>query len=211
MNRPIGDALASVALALRRIGRKEGGTPTPAARTLRTLTVAGAAAAMGTASRVVVVPGYGLAVARAHHALAALCRRLGARGADVAWAIHPAAGRIPGHMNVLLDEADVPHAALLDVPAANARLAGADLALIVGADDIVNPGALLDESGPLHGLEIIEAHRARTVLVVKPTLSPSASGVHNLLFDEPHVAVLLDDAHHALTALSDELDHAPPR
>jgi NAD(P) transhydrogenase subunit beta len=208
---PIGDALASVALALRRIGRKDGATPTPAARTLRTTTAVGAAAAIGAATRVVVVPGYGLAVARAHFALGGLCRRLAARGADVAWAIHPAAGRIPGHMNVLLDEANVPHEALLDVPAANQRLASADLALVVGADDVVNPSAQMDETGPLHGLEIIEVYRARAVLVVKPTLATSASGVRNLLLDKPHVSVLLDDARHALTAVCDELDRCADR
>jgi NAD(P) transhydrogenase subunit beta len=204
-----GALVLGTALALRRMGRAASGPTINGYHSVSACDPEEAAMVLEAARRVMIVPGYGMALAQAHHALKELADRLTARGGrvDVCWVIHPAAGRIPGHMNVLLDEANVAQADLLDVAAANARLRAGDVdvALVVGADDIVNPDALRDDDGPLYGLEIIESHLARAVLVIKPTLAPPESGARNPLFDKPNTTMVFGDAKRVLGAVIAEL------
>jgi NAD(P) transhydrogenase subunit beta len=140
------------------------------------------AIALAYAEHVMVVPGYGMAVAQAQHAVRDLSLALEARGVDVTYAIHPVAGRMPGHMNVLLAEADVPYDQLLDLDQSNPRMAQTDVVLVIGANDVVNPSARDDPSSPIYGMPILEVDKARTVIVVKRSLSPGFAGIDNPLF-----------------------------
>jgi NAD/NADP transhydrogenase beta subunit len=163
-----------------------------------------AAMVLETAGRVVVVPGYGMAVAQAQHAAGEVARLLVQRGARVRYAIAAAAGVIPGHMNILLDEAKVPPEQLVEGDAALAELAAADVALVVGANDVVNPAAH-DTASPLYGLSVLDAEQARAVFVIKRSLRPGAAGVRNPLFDEPQVTMIFGDAKQVLQAIGVEL------
>ncbi len=140
------------------------------------------AIALGYADSVVVVPGYGLAVAQAQHATRDLGEALEAKGITVNYAIHPVAGRMPGHMNVLLAEADVPYEQLLDLDQSNPQFPQTDVVLIVGANDVVNPSARDDDASPIYGMPILEVDHARTVVVIKRSLSPGFAGIDNPLF-----------------------------
>ena len=162
------------------------------------------------ARKVVLVPGYGMAVAQAQHALAEIAKMLSLRGAKVVYAIHPAAGLIPGHMNILLDEAKVPAAQILEWEAANAELADADVALVVGANDIVNPATLNDATSAVFGMPLIDVGRARAVFVIKRSLRPGAAGVKNALFDLPQTNLVLGDAKKVLQAIGVELKAQTP-
>jgi NAD(P) transhydrogenase subunit beta len=146
------------------------------------------------AQNVMVVPGYGLAVAQAQHAVRDLANALEDRGINVEYAIHPVAGRMPGHMNVLLAEADVPYEQLLDLDHSNPRLPNTDVVLVVGANDVVNPSARDDESSPIYGMPILEVDTARTAVVVKRSLSPGFAGIDNPLFYEDTTMMLFADA-----------------
>ena len=146
------------------------------------------------AQSVMVVPGYGLAVAQAQHAVRDLANALEARGISVEYAIHPVAGRMPGHMNVLLAEADVPYDQLLDLDHSNPRLPNTDVVLVVGANDVVNPSARDDPSSPIYGMPILEVDTARTAVVVKRSLSPGFAGIDNPLFYEDTTMMLFSDA-----------------
>ncbi len=156
---------------------------------------------LGYAERVMVVPGYGLAVAQAQHAVRDLAKALERRGITVEYAIHPVAGRMPGHMNVLLAEADVPYEQLLDLDQANPRFPQTDVALVVGANDVVNPSARDDPSSPIYGMPILEVDHARTVVVVKRSLSPGFAGIDNPLFYEEKTMMLFSDAKAGLEAV----------
>ena len=158
-----------------------------------------------TARRVVMVPGYGMAVAQAQHALAEIAKLLSRRGAKVVYAIHPAAGLIPGHMNILLDEAKVETAQLCEWEAANRELADADVALVVGANDIVNPAARDDAASAVYGMPFIDVGRARSVFVIKRSLRPGAAGVKNLLFERTNTNMVFGDAKKVLQAIGVEL------
>jgi NAD(P) transhydrogenase subunit beta len=140
------------------------------------------AIALAYAEHVMVVPGYGMAVAQAQHAVRDLCTALESRGVEVSYAIHPVAGRMPGHMNVLLAEADVPYDQLLDLDQSNPHMPQTDVALVIGANDVVNPSARDDASSPIYGMPILEVDKARTVVVVKRSLSPGFAGIDNPLF-----------------------------
>ena len=164
-----------------------------------------AAMELETARKVIVVPGYGMAVAQAQHALADVAKVLAANGAKVLYAIHPAAGLIPGHMNILLDEAKVDEAQLREWEDANRELADADVALVVGACDIVNPAAKDDRSSALFGMPVIEVEKARTVFVIKRSLRPGASGAKNPLFERPNVTLVFGDAKKVLQGIGVEL------
>jgi NAD(P) transhydrogenase subunit beta len=159
------------------------------------------------AQRVLVVPGYGMAVAQAQHAVRDLMNTLTARGVDVGFAIHPVAGRMPGHMNVLLAEADVPYERLLELEEANARFRETDVAIVLGANDVCNPTARDSGSGPLAGMPILDVDQARVVAVIKRSLSPGFSGVKNPLFEAPNAVMLFADAkravHDVVRCLSD--------
>ncbi len=146
------------------------------------------------AQNVMVVPGYGLAVAQAQHAVRDLATALEERGINVEYAIHPVAGRMPGHMNVLLAEADVPYEQLLDLDHSNPRMANTDVVLVVGANDVVNPSARDDASSPIYGMPILEVDTARTAVVVKRSLSPGFAGIDNPLFYEESTMMLFSDA-----------------
>ncbi|MFB3904975.1 MAG: NAD(P)(+) transhydrogenase (Re/Si-specific) subunit beta [Acidobacteriota bacterium] len=164
-----------------------------------------AVAACREARSVIIVPGYGIALADAHHEVARLARWFEEAGKDVQFAIHPVAGRMPGHMHVLLAEADVPYTKLCDMDQINGDFAGTDLAIIVGASDVVNPAATSLPGTPISGMPILEAHRARTVLVFNLDSRPGYSGVQNLLYEKPNALLLWGDAKENLARLVDRL------
>ncbi|MDX1659730.1 MAG: NAD(P)(+) transhydrogenase (Re/Si-specific) subunit beta [Nitriliruptorales bacterium] len=163
------------------------------------------AISMAYAERVVIIPGYGLAVAQAQHEVRKLAKELENRGVEVEYAIHPVAGRMPGHMNVLLAEADVPYEQLIDLDDANADLARTDVALVLGANDVVNPSARDDTTSPIFGMPIIEADRAKAVVVVKRSLSPGYAGVDNPLFYDDRTLMYFQDARKAIAEMTEAL------
>jgi proton-translocating NAD(P)+ transhydrogenase subunit beta len=163
-------------------------------RTVRSATPEEAAAILGASSSVMVVPGYGMAVAQAQHKVRELYDVLTKQGVDVKFAIHPVAGRMPGHMNVLLAEADIPYDKLLEMDAANSELPQTDVAIIIGANDVVNPAAHTDQGSPIYGMPIIDVDKARTVMVIKRSLAPGFAGIDNPLFYFDKTLMLFGDA-----------------
>ncbi|MBW3597387.1 MAG: NAD(P)(+) transhydrogenase (Re/Si-specific) subunit beta, partial [Planctomycetes bacterium] len=145
------------------------------------------------AQRVVIVPGYGMAVAQAQHAVRSLQKILEERGCTVEYAIHPVAGRMPGHMNVLLAEADVPYEQLKEMDAINPTMNSVDVAIVIGANDVVNPVARTDPKSPIAGMPIIDVDKARTVIVLKRSLSPGFAGIPNPLFAADNTLMLFAD------------------
>ena len=156
------------------------------------------------AQSVLVVPGYGMAVAQAQHAVRELCDLLEANGAEVQYAIHPVAGRMPGHMNVLLAEANVPYEQLVEPGDVNPVMDSIDVCIVVGANDVVNPAAREQESSPIYGMPIIEAERAKIVFVLKRSLASGFAGVDNPLFFRPNTRMLFGDARETLTGVAAE-------
>jgi len=156
---------------------------------------------MGFASRVAIIPGYGLAVAQAQHVLRELAEELESKGIEVFYAIHPVAGRMPGHMNVLLAEANVPYEQLLELDEANSELQTADVALVVGANDTVNPAASDDKSSPIYGMPIIHADLAENVIFLKRSMRPGFAGIENELLYNPKTTLVFGDAKDTLTKL----------
>jgi NAD(P) transhydrogenase subunit beta len=163
------------------------------------------AMALETAERVVFVPGYGLAVAQAQHTLRELAKLLEANGAEVSYAIHPVAGRMPGHMNVLLAEADVPYEQLIEMDAINPEFPRTDVVIVLGANDVVNPDAKSDPTSPLFGMPVLEVDQARQVFVVKRSLGAGYAGIRNALFELPQTAMVFGDAKAVLAGLVSEL------
>jgi NAD(P) transhydrogenase subunit beta len=157
------------------------------------------------ASTVIVVPGYGMAVARAQQKVRELYDGLTAQGVEVKFAIHPVAGRMPGHMNVLLAEADIPYDRLFDMDEINPEFDTADVALVVGANDVTNPAAHTDPASPIYGMPILEVDHARTVIVIKRSLNPGFAGIDNPLYYEDRTLMLFADAREAVASLVDEL------
>jgi NAD(P) transhydrogenase subunit beta len=153
------------------------------------------------ARSVVVVPGYGLAVAQAQHAVRELSDVLGERGIDVKFAIHPVAGRMPGHMNVLLAEADVPYELLVEMDDINPQLPNTDVALVIGANDVTNPAAREDPTSPIFGMPIIEVDRCKTVIVLKRSLNPGFAGIDNPLFTKDNTMMFFGDAKSSIEEL----------
>ncbi len=164
-----------------------------------------AAIKLAYADSVVIVPGYGLAVAQAQHAVKELADELGKRGIDVNYAIHPVAGRMPGHMNVLLAEADVPYESLKEMEEINPELPRTDVAVVIGANDVTNPAAKNDPDSPIAGMPIIEVHEAQEVIVIKRSLSPGFAGIDNDLFYEPNTSMLFADAKQAAADIASEV------
>lgn len=158
--------------------------------------------------KVIIVPGYGLAVAQAQHVVHELESMLEAEGVEVKFAIHPVAGRMPGHMNVLLAEADVPYPKLLELEQANKEFPSTDVVLVIGANDVVNPAAKEDSSSPIYGMPILEVEQAKTVIVMKRSMSTGYAGIQNQLFFGEKTRMLFGDARATLNKLKDEVDQA---
>ena len=158
------------------------------------------------AESVIFVPGYGLAVAQAQHAVKELMQILENRGVKVSFAIHPVAGRMPGHMNVLLAESDVPYENLFEMDQINQEFKSTDVAILLGANDVCNPVALTDPSSPIYGMPILNVHHARTVFIVKRSLSPGYAGIKNPLFEAENASMCYGDAKKIINEVIDELN-----
>lgn len=159
-------------------------------------------------NKVIIAPGYGLAVAQAQHSVHELEQELEKEGVEVKYAIHPVAGRMPGHMNVLLAEADVPYPNLLEIEDANKQLANTDVVLVIGANDVVNPAAKEDPSSSIYGMPILEVEKAGNVIVFKRSMNPGYAGIQNQLFFGDKTRMLFGDAKDSINKLKDEVEQA---
>lgn len=196
MNRPISNVLFGA------FGASAGsGGSALAEGTVRSATADDVAIMLAYSRRVVIVPGYGLAVAQAQHVVRELSEQLESRGVNVLFGIHPVAGRMPGHMNVLLAEANVPYEQLKEMDEVNPEFKQTDVVLVIGANDVVNPAARLDPSSPLHGMPILNVDEAKTVIVMKRGMSTGFAGVDNPLFIAPNTQMLFGDAKASLAEL----------
>ncbi len=175
------------------------------AGTVRSTSAADAAIQLAYANRVVIVPGYGMAVAQAQHAVRELTKELEKRGVEVSYAIHPVAGRMPGHMNVLLAEADVPYDQLKEMDEANPEFQRTDVSLVIGANDVTNPAAKNTPSSPIYGMPILEVADSRSVIVIKRSMNPGFAGIENELYYNPKTAMLFGDAKSAVSEITAEL------
>jgi H+-translocating NAD(P) transhydrogenase subunit beta len=178
------------------------------ARPVRSASAEEAAEILDAARKVVIVPGYGMAVAQAQHKLRELHDILTKRGIEVSFAIHPVAGRMPGHMNVLLAEADVPYDRLIEMDEINPEFPRTDVVLVVGANDVVNPAARNDKNSPIAGMPILNASEAQTVMVIKRSMSPGFAGIDNELYYLDKTLMLFGDAKSFLTGINKELNTA---
>ncbi len=169
------------------------------------ISVADAAVVMNYAAKVMIVPGYGLAVAQAQHACHDLEKLLSERGVDVKYAIHPVAGRMPGHMNVLLAEADVSYDNLMEMEHANEQFAHTDVVLVLGANDVVNPAAKTDSASPIYGMPVLDVELSKMVIVNKRSMKPGYAGIENDLFFQPKTSMLFGDAKLILQQLTAEI------
>src|SRR5207248_65901 len=151
--------------------------------------------------KVIIVPGYGLAVAQGQHAVRELADELEKKGVDVKYAIHPVAGRMPGHMNVLLAEANVPYDQLKEMDEINPAFDQTDVALVIGANDVTNPAARNDQGSPIYGMPILNVDHAQNVVVLKRSMNPGFAGIPNPLYSEPQTAMLFGDAKKSVEAL----------
>src|SRR5512133_1846419 len=200
MNRSIGNLLFSGF-----------GAPSAAAgpaeqRPYKSMGAQDAAIALAYADQVVIVPGYGMAVAQAQHAVKEMATELERKGVKVQYAIHPVAGRMPGHMNVLLAEADVPYEQLREMDEINPEMPQTDVALVIGANDVTNPAAKENPSSPIAGMPIIEVTQAHEVIVIKRSLSPGFAGIDNDLFYRPNTSMLFSDAKQAAAEIAGEIE-----
>ena len=168
---------------------------------MREATVNDVATMLAYADKVIVVPGYGLAVAQAQHSVRELADELEKRGVEVIYAIHPVAGRMPGHMNVLLAEADVPYPQLKEMDEINPEFPQTDVALVIGANDVTNPAAREDQSSPIYGMPILEVDKAQNVVVLKRSMNPGFAGIENQLYYEPQTVMLFGDAKDSVNKL----------
>jgi NAD(P) transhydrogenase subunit beta len=164
-----------------------------------------AALRLAYAKLVIVIPGYGMAVAQGQHQVRELAELIEKQGGEVKYAIHPVAGRMPGHMNVLLAEANIPYDKLFDMEEINAEFHNADVALVIGANDVVNPAARNDQSSPIYGMPILNADQARSIIVLKRSVNPGFAGIENELFYDPKTSMLFGDAKKSLTSLVQEV------
>jgi NAD(P) transhydrogenase subunit beta len=174
-------------------------------RSVRSTTAEDVAALLAYARAVVIVPGYGLAVAQAQHSVRELADVLEGKGVDVKYAIHPVAGRMPGHMNVLLAEANVPYEQLVDMEDINPEFPRADVALVIGANDVTNPAARSNPGSPIYGMPILDVDKAQNVIVIKRSMKPGFAGIDNDLYLDPKTQMLFGDAKDAVTKLTAEV------
>ncbi|MET0726285.1 MAG: NAD(P)(+) transhydrogenase (Re/Si-specific) subunit beta [Leifsonia sp.] len=182
-------------------GTSTAGSTTQSDRPVRSSTPEDVAVMLGYAQKVIIVPGYGLAVAQGQHTIAELATALEARGVSVTYAIHPVAGRMPGHMNVLLAEANVPYEALREMAEVNPEFAETDVALVVGANDVVNPAARTTPGSPIYGMPILEVGDAHQVVFLKRSMRPGFAGIENELLFEPQTTLLFGDAKDSLSSV----------
>jgi NAD(P) transhydrogenase subunit beta len=187
--------------AFGKIEKEEGGPAAEAKGSVRSIAPDELAVLFESARSVIIVPGYGMAVAQAQYAVSDVARFLIKRGVDVRYAIHPVAGRMPGHMNVLLAEANVPYDQLYEMEQINPYFAEADIALVVGANDVTNPAAKNNKSSPLYGMPILEVDRAKSIVVLKRSMRPGFAGVDNDLYYDPKCMMLFGDAKESLNKL----------
>jgi NAD(P) transhydrogenase subunit beta len=180
-------------------GGSTAGSTAVSDRPVRSSSAEDVAILLGYANRVVVVPGYGLAVAQAQHTMAELATALESRGTEVIYGIHPVAGRMPGHMNVLLAEANVPYEALQEMDDVNPKMKTADVALVVGANDVVNPAAETSPGSPIYGMPILKVSDAQQVVFLKRSMRPGFAGIENELLYDPKTTLLFGDAKESLT------------
>jgi H+-translocating NAD(P) transhydrogenase subunit beta len=167
-----------------------------------------AAGILAAASKVVIVPGYGMAVAQAQHKVRELYDSLTKRGIDVRFAIHPVAGRMPGHMNVLLAEADVPYDRLMEMDDINGDFPQTDVSLIIGANDVTNPAAKTDKSSPIYGMPVLDVERSHTVMVIKRSMNPGFAGIDNPLYYMDQTLMLFGDAKVFVSNILKELSNS---
>ena len=173
--------------------------------TVRSTSAADVAMQLAYARQVVVVPGYGMAVAQAQHVVRELAKALESRGVEVKYAIHPVAGRMPGHMNVLLAEADVPYEQLKEMDEINPEFARTDVALVIGANDVTNPAAHTNPSSPIYGMPILDVENSHSVVVIKRSMNPGFAGIENELYFKPNTSMLFGDAKAAVADITSEL------
>jgi NAD(P) transhydrogenase subunit beta len=207
MNRSLGNVLFGAFGAA-----PAGGVATAAGgddgRSIRSISAEDAAILLGYAQNVIVVPGYGLAVAQAQHNVRELADLLESKGINVRYAIHPVAGRMPGHMNVLLAEANVPYDKLFDMEQINPEFPRADVALVIGANDVTNPAARSNPGSPIYGMPILDVDKAQNVIVIKRSMKPGFAGIDNDLYLDPKTAMLFGDAKEAVGRVVQELKKA---
>lgn len=189
-------------------GSKAGGGGEGIEGTIKEITAADTAMLMKYSKKVIVVPGYGLAVAQAQHACHELEELLEKEGVEVKYAIHPVAGRMPGHMNVLLAESNVPYDKLLEMEEINPEFASTDVVLVIGANDVVNPAARSDKDSPIFGMPILDVDHAQQVIIMKRSMGKGYAGIQNALFFDPKASMLFGDAKKTLTALVKELKNS---
>jgi NAD(P) transhydrogenase subunit beta len=199
MNRPISNVLFGA------FGSGAGSGPAASSTgdaNIRSASVDDVATMLSYAQQVIIVPGYGMAVAQAQHAVRNLEKELEARGVTVKYAIHPVAGRMPGHMNVLLAEADVPYTALYDMEDINPEFAHTDVALVIGANDVTNPSARNDKSSPIYGMPILDVDQAQNIVVLKRSMRSGFAGIPNPLYEDPKTVMLFGDAKDSVEKLA---------
>jgi NAD(P) transhydrogenase subunit beta len=198
MNRSVANVLFG---AFGQVHAGTGGPREDDGRTVRATTPEDVAVQLSFARKVIVVPGYGMAVAQAQHDVRQLAELLEEKGVDVAYAIHPVAGRMPGHMNVLLAEANVPYDQLKEMDEINPEFAQTDVALVIGANDVTNPAARSDTSSPIYGMPILDVDRAASVIVMKRSMNPGFAGIDNELYLDPRTTMLFGDAKDSVVKL----------
>src|SRR5438067_3948963 len=180
-------------------GQVQAKAPSVEGKTVKSETPEGAAQMMEQSSLVVVIPGYGMAVAQAQHRVHELYDQLTKRGIDVKFAIHPVAGRMPGHMNVLLAEAEIPYESLAEMDDINPEMPQTDVCLVVGANDVVNPAARHDKGSPIFGMPIIDADKAKTIIAIKRSMNPGFAGIENELYYDDKTLMAFGDAKQVLS------------
>ena len=205
MNRSLGNVLFGAFGAVTAV---KAGAKTDDGRSFREVSAEDAAILLGYAQSVIIVPGYGLAVAQAQHNVRELADLLEAKGIEVKYAIHPVAGRMPGHMNVLLAEANVPYEKLFDMEQINEDFQRADVALVIGANDVTNPAARKDTSSPIYGMPILNVDQAQNIIVIKRSMKPGFAGIDNELYLDPKTGMLFGDAKEAVGRVVAELKKA---
>jgi NAD(P) transhydrogenase subunit beta len=174
-------------------------------KTVRQTSASDAAIQMAYANQVIIVPGYGMAVAQAQHAVREMAKLLEDRGVEVKYAIHPVAGRMPGHMNVLLAEADVPYEQLREMDDVNGEFSRTDVALVIGANDVTNPAARSNPGSPIHGMPILNVDEARSIIVLKRSMNTGFAGIENELYYDPKTTMLFGDAKASVNGVAEEL------